>query len=303
MTLRCVLDFGTRYVNALEGSPGCVLRYGTEPLDERVIWEGVPQAGLADAIRRLRTRTEMKASISRLVIAEVGTTRRQAEVPRIPTRDLEAVVGHLARRIIPMDPEQVYYAWDLEPLSGRRALLTVQAAWRDAIDGYQRACQSAGLQVEWIDLKPVALARALRAADALAAEWAPGELSVTMIRDGRPVTGHTELVASGRPGSDTFETAAKAFDAALASLRRTYRELALVAPLPLFLCGGFAQVPDLAQRARERFPFPLAGVPPPREAPPGFLPASFAAALGMMVWPRQLRPRLTLQQVGDKRVA
>jgi len=304
MKLRCILEFGTRHVTALEGTPGRVLRFGSEPLGDGLVWEGVPQAGVTEAIRRLRLRLGLRATVAYLAIPDAGTTHRATEIPRLPARELQAVVGFLAKRIIPMDPAHVYYAWDLEPLSGRRSLLTVQAAWRDAIDGYDRVCRAAGLRVEWIDLKSVALARALRADHALAADWAPGELTLTLIWGGRPVAGHTvPLDAAGGDETDAFESAAAALDGALAFLRRTYREVPLVAPLPLFLCGRFAAVPDLARRARERFSFPLATCPAPAKAPAAFLAAAAAPALGMLVPPRRLRPRITLQQVGGNHVA
>ncbi len=304
MNLRCALEFGTRHVTALEGTSRRILRYGSEVLDQGVLWEGVPQAGLADVLRRLRGRLGLKAPVARLAIPEVGTTRRETEIPSLRAGELQAVVGYLAKRIIPMDPAHVYYAWHLEPLPGRRSLLTVQAAWRDAIDGYDRACRAAGLRVEWIDLKPVALARALAAEEALAADWALGELTLTLIRGGRPVAGHTvPLASAGSLESAAFESAALAFDAALAFLRRAHRDLPLAAPLPLFLCGRFASVPDLALLAQERFSFPLRSCPGPAKAPAGFVAAAAAPALGMLADPRRLRPRITLQQVGGKRVA
>jgi hypothetical protein len=140
--------------------------------------------------------------------------------------------------------------------------------------------------------------------DALVADWGLGELSLVLIHEGRTVYVHTLPLAdpTGDAATD-FEAAALAFSSALTFVRSAYRSLPLEPPLPLFLCGRFAAVPDLAARARERFAFPLGACPSPAKAPAGFQPAAFAAALGMLERPLSLRPRLTLQQFGIGHVA
>lgn len=299
-----VLEFGTRHINVLEGTPRAVLRYASEPLGVDAVRDGVPQPAVSDAIRRLWLRAGLRSTVCRIAIPELGTSGRETEIPPVRNRDLGAVVRYLAKRMIPMRAEDVYYAWDLRPRPDGRGDLTVQAALREVVDGYDRVCSQAGLRVEWIDLKAVAVARALAVPDALVADWGLGELSLVLIHEGRTVYVHTLPLEN--PTTDAtadFEAAAFAFNSALTFVRSAYRSLPLEPPRPLFLCGRFAAVHDLAARARERFAFPLGQCPPPAKAPAGFQPAAFAAALGMLERPASLRPRLTLQQFGIGHVA
>jgi hypothetical protein len=123
-----------------------------------------------------------------------------------------------------------------------------------------------------------------------------------VIHERRAAYVHTVPLPAG-PVPTEFEVAASAFDAALTFVRSAYRQLPLVPPLPLYLCGRFAAVPDLEARAGARFPIPLEACPAPPRTPHDFQPAAFASALGMLSRPAGLRPRLTLQQVGIGRVA
>jgi hypothetical protein len=299
-----ILEFGTRHINALETVRAGVVRYASEPLGAELVRDGVPQPGVADAIRRLWLRAGLGATVCRIAIPETGTSGRETEIPRVRKNDLNAVVRYLAKRMIPMSAEDVYYAWDVRPRPDGRGDLTVQAALREVVDGYDRVCSQAGLRVEWIDLKAVAVARALAVSDALVADWGLGELSLVLIHEGRTVYVHSlPLEDPTADAAADFEAAVFAFNSALTFVRSAYRSLPLEPPLPLFLCGRFAAVPDLAALARERFAFPLGQCPSPPTAPTGFQPAAFAAALGMLDRPASLRPRLTLQQFGIGHVA
>jgi hypothetical protein len=304
MNAHCILEFGTRHINVLEGTPRAVLRYASAPLGADAVRDGVPQPGVADAIRRLWLRAGLRCTVCRIAIPETGTSGRETEVPRVRKSELNAVVRYLAKRMIPMSAEDVYYAWDVRPRPDGGSDLTVQAALREIVDGYDRVCSQAGLRVEWVDLKPVALARALAVPDALVADWGLGELSLVLIHEGRTVYVHSlPLEDPTADAAADFEAAVFAFNSALTFVRSAYRSLPLEPPLPLFLCGRFAAVPDLAALARERFAFPLGQCPSPPTAPTGFQPAAFAAALGMLDRPASLRPRLTLQQFGIGHVA
>src|SRR5207247_4371260 len=97
------------------------------------------------------------------------------------------------RRQVPMAADDVYFAWHAVRDPNGYAVYLV-AARREMIDALLAAVGAAGLQVERMDLKPLALARGIGVFDGLVLEWGAAEATLALMVQGGPRVGRTFLL-------------------------------------------------------------------------------------------------------------
>src|SRR5204863_9463839 len=88
-------------------------------------------------------------------------------------------------RQVPMAAADVYFAWHAVRDPNGYAVYLV-AARREMIDALVAAVGAAGLQVERMDLKPLALARGIGVFDGLVLEWGAADATLVLMVEGRP---------------------------------------------------------------------------------------------------------------------
>jgi len=242
------------------------------------------------------------ATRARLAIAETGTAFRDFRLPRLPPSELSRAAEFEGRRQVPMEAADVHFAWHaIRDKTGYAVYLV--AARRDMIDAIVAAVSAAGLQVERIDLKPLALARGMAVANGLLLEWAAAEATLVLMVKGRPRFFRT--FALDAPSDDPeaqLEELTHALNALVKFMRGTASDVPITPATTLALGGRFAFLPEGLQRAEQRFDFAVT-VPTTRfTSAPGFPWQAHFAGLGLLMQARWY-DRLTPTQGGDSRVA
>jgi len=149
----------------------------------------VLQESLTTALRT----AGVTARRARLAIPEAGIRVRDLWLPA----ELRSAITYEGKRLIPIDPAGVYYAWHVRRVRRRYAIYLV-AARREMIDGLLAAVSAAGLQIDRIDLKPLALARGAAASDGLILDWGMGEATLVLMAKARPRFFRSVLLALRR---------------------------------------------------------------------------------------------------------
>ncbi|TME25126.1 MAG: hypothetical protein E6I68_03080, partial [Chloroflexi bacterium] len=216
--------------------------------------------------------------------------------------ELSRAVMFEGRRQVPMTAADVYFAWNaIRDADGYAVYLA--AARREMIDALIAAVAAAGLQVERMDLKPLALARGMGVADGLLLEWGAAEATLVLMARGRPRFFRTFLLDA--PADDVeaqLDELALSLNALIKFIRGSASDVPITPATPLFLGGRFSFLPDGPQRAEQRFDFRVT-LPTTRfTAPPGFPWEAHFAGAGLIQQSRW-RNRLTPSQGGDTRVA
>jgi hypothetical protein len=302
VTARLALDLGARELKILEANGKTLTRHAEILLPDGALTDGVPTPLLTAAIRGSLEAGGFVATRARLAIAETGTAFRDFRLPALPTAELHRAVTFEGRRQVPMDPADVHFAWHaIRDKTGYAVYLV--AARRDMIDAIVAAVSSAGLQVERMDLKPLALARGMGVSDGLLLEWAAAEATLVLMVKGRPRFFRT--FALDAPADDPeaqLEELTHALNALVKFMRGTASDVPITPTTTLALGGRFAFLPDGMQRAEQRFNFTVT-VPSARfDSAPGFPWQAHFAGLGLLMQARWY-DRLTPSQGGDNRVA
>ncbi|TME51361.1 MAG: hypothetical protein E6I60_10645, partial [Chloroflexi bacterium] len=166
MTRLCAVDVGAKELKLLEADGRRLTRHAEVLLPEGALIDGMPTPLLTTAVRSALEAGAFATTRARVAIGETGTAFRDFRLPAIPAGELSSAVVFEGRRQVPMEAADVYFAWHAARDRTGYAVHLV-AARRAMIDAVVEAVTAAGLQVERIDLKPLALARGMRTTDGL----------------------------------------------------------------------------------------------------------------------------------------
>jgi type IV pilus assembly PilM-like protein len=296
------VDLGARELKLVECETDWLTRQATVLLPDAGFIDGIPTAELAAALRQTVESAGFTTRVARVAIPDSGVAVRDFPLPAVPRGELSRAVMFEGRRLVPMNAADVYYAWDASRTSFGYAIYLV-AARRDMIDAIAAMITAAGLRLERMDLKPLALARGAAVRDGLVLEWGVAEATVVLMVEGRPRFFRTfGLDAPADDIDGQLDELALSLNAMARFMRSAEPDVAIGRTTTLVLGGRFAFVDQGIQRARERFEF---AVRPPVGrfgCFPDFPWQAHLAGLGLLEL-QSARRRLTPPQGGDSRVA
>ena len=302
MTARLGLDLGTRELRLLQADGRRLTHHAEVLLPEGAMADGLPTALLTATVRSALDAGGFTASRTRVAIAETGTAFRDFRLPRLSSSELSRAVSFEGRRLVPMEAADVYFAWHAtRDVKGYAVYLV--AARRAMIDAVVAAVGSAGLLVERMDLKPLALARGMGVSDGMLLEWGASEATLVLMVGGRPRFFRTfGLDAAAEDAEAQLDELALSLNALVKFMRGATSDVPISPATSLALGGRFAFMDDGVQRARQRFDFNVVLPLPAVTAPADFPWQAHFAGIGLI---RQERwhNRLSPAQGGDTRVA
>ena len=303
MSRKLAVDIGLRELKIVEADGARLTGHAEILLPDGAIEDGMPTPLLTVAIRGAMEAARIRTGPALVAIADTGIAVRDFVLPRIPKSELSEAVLFEGRRLVPLDPNSVYYAWHAQSIRSGRSVYLV-AARRDMIDALTATVTEAALRVGRIDVKPLALARGAGVTDGLILEWGASEATLVLMVQGRPRFFRSFLLDSASDNVDAQLDELAFSLSALVRFMRTAAPDATIGPrTDLHLVGRVAFIEDGYQRAQQRFEF---AVRPPK-APSLKMPSDFPwqahlAGIGLLQrlsW----RSRLEPSQGGDVRVA
>lgn len=174
-----------RYVSTKGGK---VARWGSVPLPRGLVVEGlitdaaemgklINQLFLDQALDRKHTITSLSAlrSIPRLLA-----------MPRLQASLLEEAISREARKEMPISLENLYLAWQSMPGVGDQQRVYMLGVPRDLVDAQVRSLEAGAIPPYVMDLKPLALVRAVRQAEAIVVNLEETSLDIVLVVDYLP---------------------------------------------------------------------------------------------------------------------
>ena len=302
MSAVIAIDLGAHEVNLVQSDANRLTKSATVPLPHAGFIDGMPTPALAAGVRRAMEVAGCTAVVARVAIPDIDVAVRDFPLPALPANELNRAVMFEARRLVPMHPGDVYYAWHATRTSFGHAIYLV-AARRNMIDAITLAVSAAGLQLERMDLKPLALARGAGARDGLVLEWGSAEATLVLMVQGRPRFFRTLIIDAPAEDPDAqLDELALSFEALLKFIRSAEPDVMIGPTTPLFLGGRFALIDQGPERARQRFALAVQQPVQPTVCPPDFPWQAHLACLGLL-GTRAWRNRLTPPEGGDLRAA
>ena len=248
--------------------------------DEKTVGTMVKQLMASNGIKA----SKVVAGISGLY--SISRVLPESNLPPAPTTQ-EAVL-EMAKEIMPLSGDKTYLSWQtLAADGGERLVLTVGVP-RYVMDNEVRALKAAGINPHIVELKAMALTRAVNKAQALILNIEPSSFDIIVVVNGVPEIMRT--VAWQQNGLTT-EKAVDAVDEVeylAANLETTvefynshHLETPLETTIPTFITGQMSTDITLMEKLQARLDYPVEPLAPPVEFP-AYLPVSqYAVNIGL----------------------
>ena len=303
MSLRLAVDIGLRELKIVEADGGRLTNHADVLLPDGAIEDGMPTPLLTVAIRGAMEAAGMRPGTALLAIADTGIAVRDFVLPRLPASEFDQAVLFEGRRLVPLDPNSVYYAWHAQSIRSGHSIYLV-AARRDMIDSLAATVREAKLTPTRIDVKPLALARGAGISDGLVLDWGASEATLVLVVQGRPRFFRSFLLDSAQDDLDAqLDELAFSLNALVRFMRTSAPDATIGPSTELHLVGRVAFIEDGYRRAQQRFEFVVRPAKPPSmKMPSGFPWQAHLAGIGLLQginWRNRLEP----SQGGDARVA
>lgn len=245
--------------------------------DEKTLGAMVRQLMASNGIKA----SKVVASISGLY--SVSRVLPESNLPPAPTTQ-EAVL-EMVKEIMPLSGERTYLSWQTMAADGGEPLILTVGVPRHVMDNEVRALKAAGINPHIVELKAMALTRAVNKAQALILNIEPSSFDIIIVVNGVPEIMRT---IAWQQNSPTTEGAVDVVEHLAATLETTvdfYNSHHLETPveptIPLFITGQMSTDITLVEKLQARLDYPVEPLAPPVEYP-AYLPISqYAANIGL----------------------
>ena len=279
------IDISQAGIRLMETRGGVVRRWADALFEAEEAKPGVPGTvpALSAVIRQLMNSSGIKAKKVIASISGVYTVSRLIPVSSLPPAPtLEESVNDIVRDIMPIPMEDLYFFWQtVSTNDGEQQVFTIGVP-RDIIDDKIRALKTVGINPQVIELKAMALARAVNKKQALILNIEPTNFDIIMVAKAVPGIMHS---LAWRQDSMDIADAAEYLATNLEGTVDFYNGQHADKPFdmtnPLYITGQMSIEPELMEKLRARLGFNIEPLTPPLECPV-FLPVSqYAANIGL----------------------
>jgi hypothetical protein len=157
------IDFGLDRLSVLAVSAGGVIGSWTRDLPPRIVRNGDPiePAQVADLIKQALREAGLAGVRARFTLPDEVAILRTVELPAMPQRHLQRALEYMVDKDVPLPLERICWDWDILEKTDIGYRICLVATWRDVIERIRRVAQEAGLRLELVEPRSLAIARAL----------------------------------------------------------------------------------------------------------------------------------------------
>jgi type IV pilus assembly protein PilM len=265
-----------RSLRLLTVKGGEVQKWGQVALEPGLIENGLirdpAQVSLAiDSLFR-EQKAPKKGVITSLTVIGLGSTSQIFDLPKMRPNQLEEAINHEARRAMPVPVEELYLSHQVIGEEDDMQQVYVLGAPRDLVDAHIDALQMAGIQLKAIDLKPLALVRAVQQANAVIADLESESFHVIVVADAIPDI--TRSAVLHKEGLDPQEKARRLVQEVIRTIdfyNHSHPDKLLEPSVPVFLTGELTSIPSVYETIEAEIGYTIK-TPKPALACPEALP-------------------------------
>lgn len=279
------LEISSTAIRIIEVNGGKINRWASLALEPGIFEDDniADAQALGNAIRQLMSSSGIR---NRDVIASVNSLFSLVRIVTVAT-PLETTVTEQAvleatEEVMPLTSEAMYYSWRTVAAGEGGQQVMVVGVPKDVIDDEMRALRSAGINPHVLDLKTLALARAVNRDMALILNIDSASFDIVMV-----INGNAELLRSTAWNPDELSLDERA-DHLLSTLEITvdfYNSLqpgiTLPAETPLFITGQMSGDFSLIEKITRALDYPFEEINPPLEYPPHLPISQYAINIGL----------------------
>jgi len=261
-----------------------IIQWGGIPLAPGLVKHGLiaDPAKVSLAINTLFR--EKKLPKSRVIASLTGqrSALRIFSLPRMKSSLLAEAIRHESEREMPVPVDELYLSRRALDAKDSEQPFFVLGVPRDLLDTEVRTLGQAGVRPDVINLKPMALARAVNREEALIIDLEPETFDLVVVVGGIPLIMRT--VISGGEGmmlEDRIRQLTDELARTIDFYNRSHLEHPLGSMTPAFLTGRLANDTTACDIVKAAINSPIEPLTPPLKCPPDLPLAQYAVNIGL----------------------
>ncbi len=211
---------------------------------------------VARAIGELINANQVKNRRVTVGLSGLRSLTRPLIVSPAPRARLAEIVLGEAKKLLPVPLDQLYVSWQTAPMPGKKLQVFVIAIPRKTVESAMATLLRAGLKPQFLDLKPLALARLVREKNAIIVDVQPSEFDIVVMVDGVPQPIRTLPLGEGTV-ADRLKAVGDDVARTIEFHNSNNPERPLGAAVPLYVGGELAAELSLARQLSERIGHPV----------------------------------------------
>ena len=275
-----------RSLRLLTAMGGQVQKWGQVSLDPGLVENGLirdpGQVGSALEVLFREQEAPKKGVITSLTVIGLGSTSQIFDLPRMKLNLLESAIGREAKRAMPVPVEELYLSHQVISESGDRQQVYVLGVPRDIVEAHISAFQMAGIQLKAMDLKPLALVRAVNQKNAVIADLENENFHVMVVRDSIPDI--TRSAVLHKEGFDLQQKARRLVEEVIRTIdfyNHSHPDKPLESSVPVFLTGGLTATPSVNKTIEAEMGYTVETPKPPLAYPEALPIHEFMVNIGL----------------------
>ncbi|MFQ5814039.1 MAG: type IV pilus biogenesis protein PilM [Anaerolineae bacterium] len=266
---------------------GEVQKWGQAPLEPGWVENGLirdpAQVGLAlESLFREQEIPKKGRTITSLTVIGLGSTAHIFDLPKMKPSLLEGAINREAKRAMPVPVEELYLSHQVIGEKGDMQQVYVLGAPRDLVDAHITAFQMAGIQLRAMDLKPLALVRAVNQRNAVIADLENENFHVIVVRDAIPDI--TRSAVLHREGLDLQQKAHRLVEEVIRTIdfyNHSHPDKLLEPSVPVFLTGELTAIPSVNRTIQAEMGYTTEVPQPPLVCPKALPLSQFIVNIGL----------------------
>jgi Tfp pilus assembly PilM family ATPase/Tfp pilus assembly protein PilN len=254
------------------------------PLTTGLVKQGLvaDPAGVASAINTLFS--EKKLSPKGVVVSLAGlrSVLRIVTLPKLKASMLDEAIRHEAEREMPVPLDELYISRQTLRSGDPEQRHLVLGVPRDLLDSQVRTLARAGVKARSVNLKPLALARAVNREEALIMNLEQDVCDLVVVADGVPATMRTVMLRGNDVAlEDTISQVTGELSRTVQFHNSSNPGRSLGPATPVFLTGLLATDAAARYLVKAAIDNPIETLAPPLECPPELPVAQYAVNIGL----------------------
>ena len=222
----------------------------------------------------------------RVVCAIPGlrTMSRVISVPQVAKKELAGVISREARRVLSIAEEDNYLHWQLLPAETDMLRVYVLAVPKEPLHALVEAIREAGLKPYAVDLKPLALMRAVNSKDAIIANGESNSVELVIVVDDVPTLARSVFLGEGVVSQDyAVGRISDEITRTIDFYNNSNPDNPLSPEVPIYLTGAAASGVSFALNVAALIGYPVQPLDPPLPYPEDLPVAEFMVNLGLIL--------------------
>ncbi len=198
---------------------GQVYKWGSAPLPQGIITDGLVNNAVevGRVIDELFGREGLDRKHVSASVCGLRAIPRLLTLPRLQANVLEQAISREAKKEMPVSLENLYLSWSSMPGTGDQQRIYLLGVPRDLVDAQYRTMQAANVALNLLDLKPLALVRAINKRETVIVNLEQDMLDIILVVDYLPAIMRTFALGA------TMASPQAKLDRLLAELNQTLR--------------------------------------------------------------------------------